>query len=507
MVIEDILAGESKNVEFKVSRPEKSIKYMKSVVAFANGKGGRVVFGIDDKRSVVGISEDIVFQEMDAITNAISDSCEPVIVPDIYLQTIEGKTVIVVEISAGKQKPYYIKTEGITDGVYIRVSGTTRKADRVMTQEMYYESEGRSYDTVIRKDLKVSDEEIVKLCADMKEVALANCKNVVQRQSVKNVTKNILLNWGFLAEDEDGNIYPTNAYVFLTGQDVFSSKIQCGMFKGTTRGIFVDKRDYDGPLWKQIEDSFQFVLRNIRLGAKIEGVYRKDIYELPPDSIRELIINAAMNCSFLQSSHIQVAVYDDRLEITSPGGLMSGVTIDRMKEGYSQIRNHALAHAFSYMNLIEGWGTGIPKLIREMSEYGLREPEFLDMEIALRINLYRAESEASWNTESTLANVGKVKEDRKMHNEKKVRENKKVRSMCAQCALKFKLSAQEQIIVEYIAENGMTTSEQVMTLLKVRKRRAQTVLGKLVEDGLICKKGASRSTCYILNDELSEKNK
>lgn len=69
-----------------------------------------------------------------------------------------------------------------------------------------------------------------------------------------------------------------------------------------------------------------------------------------------------MNCSFLQASHIQVAIYDDRLEITSPGGLMPGVTIERMKEGYSQIRNRALAHAFSYMNLIEGWGTGIPRL-------------------------------------------------------------------------------------------------------------------------------------------------
>lgn len=96
-----------------------------------------------------------------------------------------------------------------------------------------------------------------------------------------------------------------------------------------------------------------------------------------------------MNCSFLQPSRIQVAVYDDRLEITTPGGLMPGVTIERMKEGYSQIRNKALAHAFSYMNLIEGWGTGIPRLLQEMEAYGLAEPEFVDMEVALRVNLYR----------------------------------------------------------------------------------------------------------------------
>ena len=75
MTIEEILAGESKNVEFKVQRPDKSMKYMKTVVAFANGKGGRIIFGIDDKtREVVGIPDDKVFREIDAITNAISDS-------------------------------------------------------------------------------------------------------------------------------------------------------------------------------------------------------------------------------------------------------------------------------------------------------------------------------------------------------------------------------------------------------------------------------------------------
>lgn len=115
MTREEILAGESKNLEFKVSRPEKSIKYMKSVVAFANGKGGRIVFGIDnDTREIVGLPEESVFLEMDAITNAISDSCEPVIVPDVYPQTIDGKTIIIAEISAGKQKLYYIKQDGIT---------------------------------------------------------------------------------------------------------------------------------------------------------------------------------------------------------------------------------------------------------------------------------------------------------------------------------------------------------------------------------------------------------
>ena len=148
----------------------------------------------------------------------------------------------------------------------------------------------------------------------------------------------------------------------------------------------------------------------VRCSQPLSANWKKRIDEdYKKRDIRELIINAVMNCSFLQPSHIQVAVYDNRLEITSPGGLMPGVTIERMKEGYSQIRNRALAHAFSYMNLIEGWGTGIPRLLREMKEYGLPEPEFVDMEIALRINLYRTEGTAAENALKVPESAGECR--------------------------------------------------------------------------------------------------
>ena len=133
MTIEEILAGESKNVEFKETLPEKSIKYMKSVVAFANGTGGKIIFGIADKtREVVGFDKEDVFKKMDAIANAVSDSCEPAIIPDITLQTVDGKTVIVAEISEGRQRPYYIKALGRERGVYVRVAG---KNTRIIVSE------------------------------------------------------------------------------------------------------------------------------------------------------------------------------------------------------------------------------------------------------------------------------------------------------------------------------------------------------------------------------------
>lgn len=117
-----LFSGESKNIEYKVTVPDKSEKYMKTVVAFANGKGGKIFFGVDDKTlEIVGMNTENIYKTMDAITNAISDACEPAIRPDVALQTVKDKTVIVVEILPGAQRPYYIKSQGMIDGTYVRV--------------------------------------------------------------------------------------------------------------------------------------------------------------------------------------------------------------------------------------------------------------------------------------------------------------------------------------------------------------------------------------------------
>ena len=149
MTMKEIIAGESKEIEFKVERPSDAKKYMKSVVAFANGNGGKIVFGVEDKDlKVVGIPNEILFTEMDAIANAISDSCQPMIIPDISIQEIEGKTLIVVEITPGMQRLYYIKSLGIQEGTFIRVAGTSRPVESYTLRELLLDGSGRSFDSI-----------------------------------------------------------------------------------------------------------------------------------------------------------------------------------------------------------------------------------------------------------------------------------------------------------------------------------------------------------------------
>ena len=129
MTIEEILHGESKNVEFKVNLPKDSAKYVKTIIAFANTQGGRLVIGVEDRtRNVTGVDDDSAFQIMDSIANAVADSCTPQIVSNIELQTIDRKTVIVITVAPGPNRPYYLKSKGKEDGTYIRIAGTSRPA-------------------------------------------------------------------------------------------------------------------------------------------------------------------------------------------------------------------------------------------------------------------------------------------------------------------------------------------------------------------------------------------
>lgn len=387
--------------------PKKSEKYMKTVVAFANGRGGRIVFGVDDKTlNIVGMNPDTIFQTMDAITNAISDSCEPKIYPDVTLQSIDDKTIIVVEIHPGPMRPYYIKNKGLVDGTYVRVAGTSRHAEGYMLKELILEGQNRYFDNEPCEYLEINEDDIKDLCDKMKKIAIENTWNDEEKAAIRDVTKNILITWGILKED-NGKIIPTNAYALLTGKMQIQPTIQCAVFKGKTRAYFVDRREFSGPIQDQVQLAFQYVLEKINMGMQIKGIYRQDVYELPINSVRELIANAVAHRNYLEPGNIQVAIFDDRLEVTSPGMLLNTVSIKKMIEGYSRLRNPAIANAFAYMKIIEKWGTGIPRILRECKEYGLKKPELIDFDGDFRVNMYRRE-EKSKTTQTTTQTTTQI---------------------------------------------------------------------------------------------------
>jgi len=463
MTLQDIIKGESKNVEFKVELPKKSEKYMKSVIAFSNTSGGKIVIGIDDEsKEIIGVNEKEVFRIMDSIANAVSDSCEPQIMPDITFQTIDDKCVVVVKIYPGSSRPYFLKSAGKDNGTYIRVAGTSRPADAIKIRELEMEGVNLSWDELTCVGYEVTGDAVNRLCRDIKQYMMDSATTDEDKKAVRDVTKEHLLNWKVLKQTE-GEIMATNSFVLLTSNYFRFSKIQCALFKGTERDIFIDKKEYSGALYEQIESAYQFVLRHINLGAEIEGIVRKDFYELPIGAIREMIVNAVCHRNYMDNSCVQVAVYDDRVEVTSPGMLYGGLTLEEAMNGRSKIRNRAIAEVFSRMEIVESWGTGIRRIMNRAKEYGLTEPEFQEIGDTFRVNLYRK------------ADKKPIKADKKP-----IKVNR------------------EKMILDYVRENGSISNREARELLGLAESTTKRVLKELVERGSLKIEGSKKTRRYSI---------
>ena len=187
-----------------------------------------------------------------------------------------------------------------------------------------------------------------------------------------------------------------------------------------------------------------------------------------------------------------------------------GQTLERMKEGYSKIRNEALAHAFSYMNLIEHWGSGIHRIIGKVKAAGLREPEFIGGEVDLRINIYRGQTNAvtgSDNADAVPDSAGIVPDsaDKAPNNAVAMPDNAAkfpdINKKMPDSIEGLPDNEQERKIYQYVLENGFITSAGTAELLEVKQRRARAVLRDMIEGNYLRKEGAARSTIYVNNTE------
>ena len=479
-----MFSGESKNIEYKVTLPDKSEKYMKTIVAFANTQGGKLVVGVDDKtHEIVGVENDILFQLMDGIANAVSDSCMPQIIPDIEPQTVDEKTVIIVSVEAGKNRPYYLKSKGKENGTYIRVAGTSRQAFPEKIRELEMEGARISWDELTCVGYPVSKEATEKLCSDIESFRE---KAGMTERSVK---KEQLINWKILKQSE-GQLLATNAYALLTSDYFPFSKTQCAVFKGIDRAIFLDKREFTGPIYTQIEEAVDFVLRNIRLGATIEGLVRKEKYELPPEAIREMIINAHCHRNLLDESCIQVAVYDDRLEVTSPGGLYNGLTYEEVMNGHSKIRNKAIANIFSQMGLVEAWGSGIKRIFNAAKEYDLPEPKFQEFDNMFRVELFRN----SLPMTSENKHIGETSEKHRRN----IGETSEKHGI-------VELNSTQQEIVKLLLENNQLSAAKLAEKIGVASRNIESNIKKLKEFGILVRHGSPKNGYWEVTD-CGEKN-
>lgn len=371
-----------------------------------------------------------------------------------------------VEIYPGQNRPYYIRSLGKENGTYIRVAGTSRPADEAVLKDLEYQGAGKSFDELINVETDYDEESALQLCSDIRRY-IAQSRGI----SVDKVRFRF-------------------------------AKIQCALFKGENRAVFVDRREFDGPVYDQIEEAYQFVLKHINLGATIDGIVRKDRYELPPESIREAIINSVCHRCYLDHSCVQIAIYDNRVEITSPGMLYGGLTMEQAIAGRSKIRNVCIAEVFSRMGIIEQWGTGIQRMIQGCREYGVREPEFIDMGDAFRVNFYRSGTETgiengktgTENTETGIQNTETGTE-----NTNTGIQNTETGIEINQMSFLYTLSGTERKILEFIMEDPGITQKEIAQKIGMSKNGIRYAMDKLKERGILEREGATKRGKWIIN--------
>ena len=495
MTIEEILHGESKNVEFKEALPKDTEKYVKTIIAFANTQGGQLIIGVEDKtRTVTGVDNEEVFKIMDQVANAVSASCTPQIIPNITFQSLDGKTIVTVSVSPGANRSYYFKSKGKERGTYIRVAGTSRQADPDKIKELELEGERISWDELTCVGYPVTDSAIKNLCRDINRYRkdMQNLRG--SEKKLPKVTKTQLEDWGLIKYDHDVCL-ASNAFALLTGSHFRFSKTQCAVFAGTERGVFIDKRDFSGPLYEQIEDAFDFVLRNIRIGARVEGLVRREKYELPPDAIREMIINAHCHRNYLEPSYVQVALFEDRLEVTSPGSLFFGLTLKEALEGHSKQRNRAIAEVFFQMGLIESWGTGLRKIKREAKDYSLPEPAFIESPGSFRINLYRKSiyrMGLDSEYQPTMLREDPGEYDYGYSSEKSSEKSSE----------NFALTDTKKQIMSLIREDNSLSAAAIAKKISLTSRAVEKNIRQLREDGYLLRVGAARGGYWLILKNL-----
>ena len=307
----------------------------------------------------------------------VADSIHPALLPDIEQAHVEGADLLVVRV-ARWPGPFFLKSQGPEQGVYIRLGSTNRRAGPDTLTELRRTASHLVFDQLPCVGAAPDD-------LDM-EVA-RHAFQAVDRQI--DATK--LESLGVLTR-HGRHLLPSNGGIILFGHSEIrrqffpDARIRCTCFAGTDKVEFLDRADMEGTVLDAIDKVPRFIRRNTRLAGRIKSMRRQDLAEYPAVALREALVNAVVHTDYtLRGMQTMVAIYADRLEIQNPGMLPFGMTLENLKAGVSRIRNPVIARVFRELNLMEEWGSGYRRITAACDTGGYPYPEWLELDSAIRV--------------------------------------------------------------------------------------------------------------------------
>ncbi|MCR4291940.1 MAG: putative DNA binding domain-containing protein, partial [Candidatus Kuenenia sp.] len=366
-ILKLIAGGENSCVEFKEDTVDNK-KLAKEIIALSNHKGGYLFLGVDDTGNISGITRN---DNEERIVNICSDLIKPVINPAYYEMSVEGKRIGVLEIDNGCNKPYYLEDKAAkTNRYYMRYGSTTREVKhRDELQRLFQASQNIHYEIIPASSAKpeVLDE------YEIKEYLKNNRSGIeLSEENKLNLFQNL-----DLVTLADNQYRPTIAGLLLFGKDRVTkylpqAEIMCVKVSGTN---ITDEKEnlkfFERNVFDNFKDAVSFFYLYNKQSFVIEGVKRINFYDYPEKAFREILANAIIHRDYtIAGTGIAVWIYDDRVEIKSPGGLPNTITVEKMKLGIKYHRNPVLAQYFFDANMVERAGQGIPKSNRWLKENG-----------------------------------------------------------------------------------------------------------------------------------------
>lgn len=346
---------ETRTIEFKETITN---TFLKTVSAFSNYDGGTIFFGIDDDGNVKGLQD--VKQSCLDIENKINDSISPQ--PNYTLETQNNDQTIKLTVKSGVQKPYLYKSKA-----YKRNDTATIEVDTLEFSRLILEGKNIRFEELPCKEQKLSF-----------EVLHHKLKESIQIETFNRDTLKTLN----LYDNVNGY---NNAAGLLADHNHFPG-IDMVKF-GENISIIQKRATFENISVLDVYDKSIDVFRDYYQYEVIQGADRKKIEKIPEAAFREAIANALIHRVWDVESQIRVLMFDDRIEVVSPGGLPSGITEEEYLSGrISVLRNRNLANVFYRLGFVEIFGTGITR-IKQLYEEGLKKPDFEVSENTIKIVL------------------------------------------------------------------------------------------------------------------------
>lgn len=388
--------SETDNIEFKDARGGIPGDLWRPISSFSHSPGGGIiVFGIKEDRDnhqidVVGNPDLALLQEQ-----TLSYLRERMQNPGSYelkIVNYQNAPVIalIIQEAQDELKPCFRKDLGLPNGACIRIGNNDRVITDLEMRTFIRNSAVFKYDKTQAIDTDVS-----MINKDKIQEFLRRSANKVGRLSANNIpTEEVMKNLGVVRRFK-GQIYPTFAgfMIFSKNKPQAISQytryvIRCVRYQGDSVATsIIDKLDIEGSLDEQIDLILKFILRNIALKASIQGAKRIEKYEYPEEAIRELIANAVIHRDYMiTETYTQVNIFANRIEISNPGNLPPGVTIENIKDSQFS-RNEIIASILKDMDYLEEYGRGIDIVFSKMREWDLLEPLFKNMSNTFRVIL------------------------------------------------------------------------------------------------------------------------